>query len=127
MAAAGLEALPALEAGLANSADPQTILEGGRPIAMFGIVDQGGGVGAPWLLGSDRILAHWFEFGRRSRAELERVGARWTVLTNYIDDRNHAHQRWLWWLGFEFMELHPQYGVGRLPFWRFEKCASPRR
>ena len=120
MAASGMGPEEALAHGIYVSAECRTVLAGGRPIAVFGVVNLGSGEGAPWLLGSDRILDHWFEFARRSREELVSIRQPWTRLGNWIDDRNELHKRWLAWLGFEFKELALHYGVGKLPFWRFE-------
>jgi len=120
MAASGREPLEALLHGLAASADCLAIRCGGQAIAVFGVVPLGPGEGAPWLLGSDAILSHWFEFARRSREELESIRRPYARLWNVVDDRNTLHRRWLAWLGFEEVELLPHYGPGRLPFWRFE-------
>ena len=120
MAAAGHEPLEALKIGYEASEDPQTVLENGHPIAMFGVVRLAPGVGAPWLLGSGRVEERWFSFARRSRDEFARVREPWAYLTNFCDERNILHQRWLIWLGADMAERVPHYGVGQLPFWRFE-------
>jgi hypothetical protein len=120
MAASGKTPLQALEIGLVESLEPYTVLEAGQPIAMFGVTRIAMGVGAPWLLGSDGVTRHWFEFARRSRDEFARIRRPWAHLTNYVSDANELHKRWLEWLGADFVELDPHYGVGRAPFWRFE-------
>lgn len=120
LAASGMDPTQALRLGLAISADAYTILAGGVPIACFGVVDRGGGEGAPWLLGSDAILTHWREFARRSHDELERVRRPWRTLENYVDTRNTLHLRWLEWLGATFYGVEPEYGVARLPFRKFQ-------
>jgi len=120
MAASGKGPLEALQIGFRESLAPYTILDDDGPIAMFGVTRVASGVGAPWLLGSDGIVTHWREFARRSRAEMERVARPWARLTNYVADANTLHRRWLEWLGADFIELDPHYGVGRQPFWRFE-------
>jgi hypothetical protein len=119
-ACSGRPAIEALRDGVAWSADPCAVIEAGSPIALFGVVDQGDGSGSPWLLGSDRIVANWFEFARRSSVELARVREPWPFLWNYVHDENTLHKRWLGWLGFDFVHLEPHYGVARVPFWRFE-------
>lgn len=117
-AASGERPEVALHRGIVASADARVVLHAGRPIAVFGVVDKGGGVGAPWLLGSDAIFDHWFEFARRSREELAYLRKGWDLLEHYVDDRNTAHRRWLDWLGAEFDGPYP-WGVAGMPFWRF--------
>ena len=119
MAAAGHEPLTALRIGLQASLDPQTVLENGHPIAMFGVVELAPGVGSPWLLGSSRIEANWFQFARRSRDEFARLREPWPHLENVIDERNQLHVRWIQWLGFDLVERLTEYGVEKRPFWRF--------
>lgn len=119
-AASGLEPTASLRRALEVCDDPYTITTAGRPIAMFGVTPMGGTVGAPWLLGSDGVLEHWREFVRRSGEEFARIRRPYTYLYNYCDARNELAMRWLRWLGFEFVELEPAYGVARMPFWRFE-------
>lgn len=92
------------------------IHEVGRPIALFGLVP-GRSYDVPWLLGSDRILAHWREFARRSRTELDRL-RRGRPLSNHVDARNIVHVRWLRWLGAQILPAEP-YGLRRLPFYPF--------
>lgn len=117
-AATGERPEVALHRGIVASAAPRTVLAAGVPIAIFGVVNCGGGVGSPWLLGSDAMLTHWFECARRSREEIEYMRAEWPRLENYVDARNAIHIRWLQWLG---AKLHGPYthGVARLPFWSF--------
>lgn len=125
LAASGMEPLPALRIGYEASTDPQTILEAGYPIAMFGVVPTGDGVGAPWLLGSGRVEVNWFTFLRRSRDVFARVRQPWRGLENHIDERNTLHIRWVQWLGFDLVERVEDYGVGHLPFWRF-RCGPAK-
>jgi hypothetical protein len=117
-AASGEPPEVALHRGIVASADAQTVVCAGLPIAVFGVVNLGGGVGAPLLLGSDAILDNWFAFARRSREELARMRLGWAHLENYVDVRNTVHINWLSWLGAE-LDGPYTHGVARLPFWRF--------
>ena len=119
-AASGATPLEALRQGYELSTDPRTVHENGYPIAMFGVSALGRGVGAPWLLGSGQVEVNWFTFVRRSRDEFAKLRAGWRLLTNFIDERNTLHHRWIRWLGFEMVERVERYGKGGLPFWRFE-------
>ena len=120
LAASGKAPLAALLHGYMESSECYAVRCGGQAIAIFGVVNLGGGEGAPWLLGSDAILSHWREFVRHSRQELERIRQPYRRLWNFVDARNTLHRRWLAWLGAEETELEPHYGVARLPFWRFD-------
>lgn len=119
-AASGRHPAQALRAGLEASDAPMAVIEHGRPIAMFGVVPAlpGRELGAPWLLGTDRILANWREFVRLSRPTFAKVTAPYTSLRNHVDRRNTVHVRWLRWLGAEFHACEP-YGHAGLPFWSF--------
>jgi hypothetical protein len=125
LAASGKSPLDALLIGYRESLSPRTILDDDdQPIAMFGITRIDAGVGAPWLLGSDRILEYRREFIRRSREEVSKIARPWARLTNYVSEANVLHVRWLGWLGASFHELEPTYGAGRVPFRRFELCVT---
>ena len=115
-AATGQSPLEALLMGLGASPGARSVHEVGRPIAMFGLVP-GRSYDVPWLLGSDRILAHWREFARRSREELDRL-RQGRPLRNYVDARNTVHVRWLRWLGAEILPAAP-WGLRQLPFHLF--------
>lgn len=121
-AASGLSPLMALQQGLEVTDDPYTVTRAGQPLAIFGVAPMGGTVGAPWMLASDGIRAHYREFLRRSREEFERIREPYTYLFNYSDARNTLANDWLRWLGFTFIRVEP-YGVAQLPFWRFEYAA----
>lgn len=100
-----------LHAGIVASVGPQVVLTAGLPIAVFGVVDRGGGIGSPWLLGTDDILVHWREFARTSRAVLPRLREPWQRLENHVMAANTVHVRWLRWLG---ARLAPPAPWGRL-------------
>ena len=92
------------------------------PFAMFGVVDAVDiNVGVPWMLGSSGIYSHAREFTAECKHWLETVSQGHNVLVNYVHAENHKAIRWLKWLGFQFIYLNPEYGVGKAPFYEFVK------
>ena len=101
-AASGKSPAEALAYSLRKSAMAHTALIDGRPEVMFGVGDLNvlAGVGAPWLLGTDEVEKHAVAFLRGSVEWKLKLLARYSVLRNFVDDRNTASIRWLKWLGF---------------------------
>ena len=91
----------------------------GEPIIMFGAGPVEEGVGAVWLLGTDMIKKVRVPFLRESKRCLEALHDEYPLLFNYVDARNTLHIRWLKWLGFTFINRHPEFGVARIPFYEF--------
>lgn len=118
-AASATPPLLALTRGLEWSASPQTIEDETGPIAMFGIVGSHRN-GSPWLLGSERIRLHRREWVERSRQVFADLRAPYDYLSNWIDERNGLHIRWIRWLGFSIVGRDPVYGAQRRPFLFFE-------
>lgn len=88
-------------------------------IAGIGEVSLLGGVGAPWLLGTDLITQHPKIFLRYTRELISEVMQTHNCLANYVDVRNSAAIRYLKHMGFRFGEAVP-YGLMQLPFYPFE-------
>ncbi len=112
-ASSGRSPLEALRYSLAASSHAVSALDPvGRVVCMFGVgvVDLMGGVGAPWLLGSDLMADHRREFARRSRAYLPLMLAHYPNLENAVDARHVEAIRWLEWLGFTIGDPKP---IGR--------------
>lgn len=95
-----------------------------EPIAIFGVapVSLLEGVGAPWLLGTPRVLDYPGVLVREGRSYVQRMLAAHPHLENFVDARNVRSVRWLERLGFK---LHPAMPMGAagLPFHRFEMSA----
>src|SRR5690606_1591697 len=83
-----------------------------------------GDCGLPWLLASDRLLAHQRAFLRRCPGYLARMRRGHALLHNWVDERNAVSRRWLAWLGFRFDPPAP-HGLLGLPFRRFWMEGSP--
>ncbi len=119
-AASGRSPGAALHCSLRVSIEAWTGLIDGRPVCMFGLGCPSllGGVGVPWLLGTDQLKRHQMAFLRRNRAVVARWAARYPRLINFVDARNLTSIRWLRWLGFVIDPARP-YGLAGLPFHPF--------
>jgi hypothetical protein len=88
------------------------------------------GVGYVWLVGTPHLQTHRVEFLRGCKEHLPTIFGPYDLLTNFVDERNTLHIRWLRWLGFSTIKRLPQYGAEGLPFLHFvgikpEQCAHP--
>ena len=120
-AASGRSPAQALVFSLRKSRLAYTAIINGRPEVIFGVGDLNvlAGVGAPWLLGTDAVTAHYVAFLRGSVHWRGQLLARYGVLRNLVDDRNAASKRWLKWLGFTLTEP-VEAGFEKRPFRLFE-------
>ena len=105
-AASGKTPVQALTFSLRKSSIAYTALIDGRPEVMFGVGDLNilAGVGAPWLLGTDAVEKHYVAFLRGSIDWRDQLLRRYSVLRNFVDDRNRVSIRWLEWLGFRLLD-----------------------
>ena len=117
-ASAGLSAAEALFLGVCLGKPALTFIEPKGGLAgMFGVTPTNDPyVGAVWMLSSDAIEKYPIHFLRRCKPWVDKFNETYPVLTNYVDQRNTLHIRWLRWLGFSFVRLIP-YGVNQLPFY----------
>ena len=95
----------------------------GYVAGMFGVVPQPDGSGCVWLVGTDELVSPPLsrQFIRECRTFAAQLERGYTRLHNVMDERNTIHRRWLEWLGFEFFNRIPEYGVERRPFLEFRK------
>ncbi|EEC0293660.1 hypothetical protein YV76_001002 [Salmonella enterica subsp. enterica] len=119
-AAYGWTARQVLECGLKISTVACAGLINGEVVTIFGIAPASmiGGVGWPWLVGTDALAKHQKIFLRRCRHIVTAMLAIYPRLENYVDARNHVAKAWLHWLGFRLEEPAP-FGVQKLPFHHF--------
>ncbi|WP_448955724.1 hypothetical protein [Labrys neptuniae] len=116
----GTSAYDALMEGLVVSHPAYTgVDDDGTPILMFGAAETHPKAACVWMLSSDALLDHVFPFLRRSRKMLDEFNDKWPVLYNVCDERNTAHVQWMQKLGYTFINRHPEYGVGKMPFLEF--------
>jgi hypothetical protein len=93
----------------------------GEPVALLGtqpIYDypQFGWV---WMVATDELVNHSYEFLRRCRSGLSEVYGDYQALTNFVDARNVVHIKWLRFMGFKFLRVIPDFGAHALPFIEF--------
>lgn len=124
-ASSGLSPKDALLHGMAYSDPCYTGFVDDAPIMIFGVCPEDNPmIGRVWLLGSDGIVAHKYDFLRKSKWWLEHFHKQFPVLYNYIDARNTYHIKWLQWLGFSFIREYPDYGVEKRLFYQFVRINS---
>ena len=99
--------------------------EVGQPILMFGVVNSPqANCGVPWMLGSKGIYKHTGQLQKECRQWLEVVHSDYDLLFNYVHAENPKAIRWLQWMGFTMIQLIPDFGVGKEPFYEFVKVKS---
>ena len=93
----------------------------GEPFFLGGIacVSPMLGVGAPWMVGTPKIVDVRVPFLRFSCYYNNRIREAYPILVNYVHAENEAAVQWLTWLGFEMGEPEP-HGPFGAPFRRFE-------
>lgn len=98
----------------------------GHPLAIFGVgpVPHHPQLGIVWMVGSDELFSRPMTFLRQSRLALDGLHQFHPLLGNYVDARNTVHIRWLQWLGFGFLKLHPEFGVEKRPFIQFARLKT---
>lgn len=77
-----------------------------EPVCMFGVnvINYLNGVGAPWMIGTEKLLTCEKAFLRRCRRVVEAMQMTCPNLINAVDAENEKAIQWLRWLGFEFHE-----------------------
>tara|TARA_R110002020_G_scaffold433917_1_gene644029 strand:+ start:319 stop:804 length:486 start_codon:yes stop_codon:yes gene_type:complete len=94
------------------------------PFIMFGARKVTKNVGCVWALGSDDLLKAKVGFLRLSKSSLSLLHEDFPFLFNYVDARNTVHIRWIKWLGFKIINVHPKFGVAKIPFYEFVRLKS---
>jgi hypothetical protein len=119
MASNGLDPLRSLQVSFNSSAECHTIIhEDGSIVGMFGVADCKA-FGSPWLLGTDKLIDTRAEFIPQAKQWVEKINNDYPLLLNYVHAENTVSKRWLKSLGFKFIDLIKEHGVGRQPFYQF--------
>lgn len=126
LSALGVSALEAMLVGIKLSSSTWTGFCDGEAVTMFGVVPISvvTGLGAPWLVSTDKLERYQFAFLRRCRPYLRTMMRAYPDLSNFVDARNTTAIRWLKWLGFEISTPIP-YGYKGELFHRFYKENKP--
>ncbi len=91
-----------------------------KPEIIFGVVQSAcREIGFPWMVCTDELKKSPREFIIKCKRWVEGFSKNYPLLLNFVHAENELHIRWLKWCGFEFIELHEEYGVGKEPFWEF--------
>jgi len=119
-AAAFMDERTALVRSVEQSMDAWTALEGGKPIAMWGVGSPGlfDQTGRIWLLTCPDVERHRKQILRQSRAFVARARGMFLVLENVVDARYAGAVRLLRWLGFTVFPPQP-YGPNDAMFCYF--------
>ena len=116
----GEEPLEALISSLQASTEFNAIInDQGQVIGLFGVATVDEDLGTPWLLGSDAIKDISKEFMCGSLAWIERVQDKYSILFNYVHEKNKVAIKWLRKLGFVFVQRIDDFGEGQAPFYEF--------
>lgn len=92
----------------------------GIPEVIFGVQLTGcHNVGIPWMACTDVVKQHPKGFMRLCKKWSEGFSSMFDVLINFVWAENHDHIRWIEWCGFDLIELHPEFGSHKQPFWEF--------
>jgi hypothetical protein len=82
-------------------------------------------IGIIWLVSTPRIEEQPVEFVVMTKNLLEEFHKDFDVLTNFMDERNERHIRWLKWMGFKFLRRVEKYGAESRPFIEFASVRIP--
>lgn len=103
--------LQGLQRSVKGSIQVYTALVDGEPAAIIGTAPLAviGGVGSPWMLGTDKVRLRRRAVMRLSRAYIHGMRQMFPTLLNYVHVDNKASVQWLESLGFEILPPVP-YG-----------------
>lgn len=125
MASHGFKPYDALAESYRVSTEMNSIIHAdGSVVGMFGVTDAGA-YAIPWMLGTDKVIETRREFIPQAKKWVEETNEKYPLLFNFVHKDNTVSRRWLKSLGFEFIKLQEEYGVGGEPFIQFvriKKC-----
>lgn len=109
---------------LAMSSHAVTALDGGRVVAVFGVVPLSilNGVGSPWMLGTDLVTRRRRALMQHAPAYIRTMLRAYPHLVNLVHADNQFAVRWLQRVGFVLHPAEPHPATGAL-FHRFEMKA----
>ena len=114
------------EGGMTSCPSCTIVGDSSLTAGMFGVLDEGNGVGRIWLMGTDELVTKPMrsQFIRECPRYLAGMERMYKLLHNEIDERNTLHIRWLQWLGFTFIRRIESHGCEGRPFLEFCKVSN---
>lgn len=101
-----------------------TVVYGQEPVCMFGVCPQTllGNKGVVWMLGSDALTKHSLRLARHSRKFIAMFLDLYSVIFNYVHDKNKESIAWLKMCGAKINDPAP-YGLEQenFRFFSFER------
>lgn len=91
-----------------------------NPEIIFGVTHSAcPDTGFPWMLCTDKLKESPREFITKCKKWVQGFSLQFPTLVNFVYAENDLHIKWLKWCGFEFIELHQEFGYSKEPFWEF--------
>lgn len=120
----GLTPLDSLQRCCISSQECNTIVHAdGTVVGMFGVCDSGAAA-SPWLLGTDKLLETKRVMLPVAAKWVEEMNVKYPLLLNYAHVENTVSIKWLKSLGFKFIKLEQEHGVGKQPFYQFVRIGK---
>ena len=117
-----MSAFDGLHYSWVNSVEYHTIIVNGNIRGMFGIAGTYN-EGCPWMLMTD-FLTHHPHLNKlfliESRKWMNDRKLVYKKLFNFVSAEHKDHIRWIEWLGFDLIDLYPEFGPYKKPFIYFE-------
>jgi len=124
LASVGLTPYQALIKSYYNSTICFTIVNPkNEPVGIFGVTDNGDGIGGIWALATDDLQKIQLAFLKECRKVIKVFNQKYRILWNYVDCRNQLHIKWLKWCGFKFINKTNR-GILNKPFYQFIKICA---
>ena len=107
-----------------NSIESNSIVVNHKVVGMFGIAGSSEEA-CPWMLMTDflkqpeNLTLHRL-FLIESRKWIEDRKWHYKKLFNFVSQTHEEHIKWIEWLGFNIMDLYPEFGPYKKPFLYFE-------
>lgn len=120
-ASSGLLPLEALSLSVKHSTQCWTVEDESGPFVIFGVAPYLPDVGSPWLLATDTLRRYARSLIRETRAHVLKMHNEYSMLVNFVDQRNTDSISYLKACGFTVDKLIPAFGHEQRPFHRFFK------
>lgn len=97
-------------------------MDTGAVVTLVGMCEgERAGWGCPWAFCTNAIEEMPVEFTRKGLLITKLMHEKYATLSNYVDERNTVHVKWLEWMGYKMMQRTTSYSLDGAPFLRFER------